>query len=288
MMAATPRREASFMSDEEVSTATEVVLSIDGVDLWFGGTHALDNVTFDVHRREMFGIIGPNGAGKSSLLNCINGYYRPKSGHIRFKGVDLGSQRPHRIARMGIGRTFQNIELSPEATVIGNVMLGRHLHIHSNPFSEMLRLPGAAKTERASTERCDEILELLGLSEFRDKPVSDLPYGRQKLVELARALATDPELLLLDEPTAGMTADERHDVSRQLKKIAATTDVTLVLIEHDTGFIRGITDRVAVLDFGALIALGTPHEVMEDPRVVEAYLGASGNLVESLLESLAD
>jgi branched-chain amino acid transport system ATP-binding protein len=264
------------------------LLSIEGVDLWFGGTHALDNVTFDVKAGEIFGIIGPNGAGKSSLLNCINGYYRPKSGRIMFQGHDLTLERPHQVARLGIGRTFQNIELSPEATVLDNVMLGRHLHIRSNPLSEMLRLPGARRQEQLSRVRCVEILHLLGLEDERDAPVSDLPYGRQKLVELARALATDPALLLLDEPTAGMTTEERHEVSRQLKKLAAATDVTLVLIEHDTGFIRGLTERVAVLDFGALIALGSPDEVMEDPHVIEAYLGASGGVVESLLESAKD
>ncbi|MEJ1922210.1 ABC transporter ATP-binding protein [Microbacterium sp. KHB019] len=266
----------------------KTLLSIEGVDLWFGGTHALDDVTFDVRRGEVFGIIGPNGAGKSSLLNCVNGYYKPKSGRILFKDRDLTSVRPHQVARLGVGRTFQNIELSPEATVIGNVMLGRHLKIRSNAFTEMLHLPGAARQERTSREYCEGILDLLGLGEFRDHPVSDLPYGRQKLVELARALVTEPDLLLLDEPTAGMTGEERADVGRQLRKISASTDVTLVLIEHDTGFIRGITDRVAVLDFGKLIALGTPDEVLENPRVVEAYLGASGNLVETLMESLSD
>jgi branched-chain amino acid transport system ATP-binding protein len=272
----------------EAPTAPESLLSIESVDLWFGGTHALDDVSFDVRRGEVFGIIGPNGAGKSSLLNCINGYYRPKTGAIVFKGRDLTTVRPHQVARLGVGRTFQNIELSPEATVIGNVMLGRHLKIRSNALSEMLHLPGAARQERTSREYCEGILDMLGLGEFRDHPVSDLPYGRQKLVELARALATEPDLLLLDEPTAGMTGDERADVGRQLRKISASTDITLVLIEHDTGFIRGITDRVAVLDFGRLIALGTPDEVLENPRVVEAYLGASGNLVESLMESLND
>jgi branched-chain amino acid transport system ATP-binding protein len=268
--------------------AGEPILLMEEVDLWFGGTHALNNVTFDVKAGELFGIIGPNGAGKSSLLNCINGYYRPKSGRIRFNGKDLTGVRPHQVAQLGIGRTFQNIELSPDATVINNVMLGRHLHIRSNPFSEMLQLPGARKQERLSLEKCDEILDLLGLEDERDAPVSDLPYGRQKLVELARALATDPDLLLLDEPTAGMTTEERHEVSRQLKKLAAATDVTLVLIEHDTGFIRGLTERVAVLDFGSLIALGTPDEVMEDPHVIEAYLGASGSVVDTLLESAKD
>lgn len=268
------------------TTTTEPLLRIEGVDLWFGGTHALDDVTFDIRPGEIFGIIGPNGAGKSSLLNCINGYYRPKSGRIMFHDEDLTRMRPHQIARLGIGRTFQNIELSPEATVLDNVMVGRHLHIKSNPLGEALRLPGARKQEAQSRLRVQEILELVGLEHARDEPVSDLPYGQQKLVELGRALATDPDLMLLDEPTAGMTAEERQEVSRVLKNLSTRTGVPLVLIEHDTGFIRGLTDRVAVLDFGKLIALGTPAEVLHDPLVIEAYLGGSVDMVETLLEEL--
>jgi branched-chain amino acid transport system ATP-binding protein len=266
----------------------EPLLRIEGVDLWFGGTHALNEVTFDILPGEIFGIIGPNGAGKSSLLNCINGYYRPKSGRIMFQGQDLTKARPHQIAQLGIGRTFQNIELSPDATVLDNVMVGRHLHIRSNPVSEALRLPGARKQEALSRVRAHEILALVGLDDDAYAPVSDLPYGRQKLVELGRALATDPHLLLLDEPTAGMTSEERREVGSQLRKLSAQTGVPLVLIEHDTGFIRGLTDRVAVLDFGSLIALGPPEEVLQDPLVIEAYLGGSVDMVETLLETLRD
>jgi branched-chain amino acid transport system ATP-binding protein len=269
---------------ENRTAVGEVLLSIDNVDLWFGGTHALNEVAFDVKAGEIFGIIGPNGAGKSSLLNCINGYYKPKSGHIRFDGHDLTGTAPHLVARRGIGRTFQNIELTAESSVIDNVMLGRHLLIKSNPVSEILQLPGARRQEADNRKTVEGILDLVGLFDVRNEPVSDLPYGRQKLVELARALATDPKLLLLDEPTAGMTAEERHEVGNQLKKLAEQTDVTLVLIEHDTKFIRDLSSRVAVLDFGSLIALGTPTEVMEDPRVVEAYLGASESVVKTLLD----
>jgi branched-chain amino acid transport system ATP-binding protein len=269
---------------EDVTTPA---LEIDGVDLWFGGTHAVDQVTFSIAAGEVFGIIGPNGAGKSSLLNCINGYYRPQSGRIRYEGSDLLGKRPYRIARMGIGRTFQNIELVAESSVLDNVMLGRHTLMRSTIASEILQLPGARRQERSNRAACLEILELLELADEADVRVSDLPYGRQKLVELARAVATEPRLLLLDEPTAGMTGEERTEVGRQLRALSARTGITLVLIEHDTKFIRSLTHRVAVLDFGKLIALGTPDEVMSDPAVVEAYLGSSENIVEDLIAQTA-
>jgi branched-chain amino acid transport system ATP-binding protein len=272
----------------EAPAREEVLLEINEVDLWFGGTHALDKVTFDVRNGEIFGIIGPNGAGKSSLLNCINGYYKPQSGGIVFKGEEISRLRPHQIARRGIGRTFQNIELSPDATVLDNVMVGRHLHIHSNPLSEALRLPGARREEKRSRERVMEVLEVLGMERLAREPVSDLPYGLQKRVELARSLATDPDILLLDEPTAGMTGEEREGIAVHLRNVSAQLGLPLVLIEHDTGFIQGLADRVAVLDFGKLIALGSPREVLAEPHVIEAYLGGSVDMVQNLLESMRD
>lgn len=263
----------------------DILLSIEDIDLWFGGTHALDCVRFDVRHGEIFGIIGPNGAGKSSLLNCINGYYRPRSGVIRLDGDDIIGMRPFRIARLGIGRTFQNIELIAEASVIENVMLGRHTLMRQNLVSGILHLPWAVRQEAENRAKCLDILDLVELREYAHHPVSDLPYGRQKLVELARALASEPKLLLLDEPTAGMTAEERTEVGRQLLNLSERTAVTLVLIEHDTKFIRNLTTRVAVLDFGRLIALGEPESVLKDPAVMEAYLGASESAVEDLLGS---
>jgi branched-chain amino acid transport system ATP-binding protein len=260
-------------------------LGVEGVDLWFGGTHALDHVSFDVRQGETFGIIGPNGAGKSSLLNCVNGYYRPTEGRVTFKGRDLRGMAPHRIAALGIGRTFQNIELSPDSTVLQNVMLGRHIHIRTGVIREILRIGPAQREEARQREKVEEILAFLGLARLRHHPVSDLPYGQQKLVELARALAMEPAVLLLDEPTAGMTGDERADVGVQIRRLNQEMGITQVLIEHDAGFIRELCDRVVVLDFGRVISMGTPDEVMADPAVIEAYLGQSGELVDELLGS---
>jgi branched-chain amino acid transport system ATP-binding protein len=272
----------------ESPSGPEPILAVDGLDLWFGGTHALDDVSFDVRPGEVFGIIGPNGAGKSSLLNCINGYYKPRSGRVLFHGRDLIGVRPHRIAQRGIARTFQNIELSPDATCIENVLVGRHLHIRSNPFSEALRLPHVRNQEAKARKRGMEALDLLEMTGVANERVSGLSYGLQKRVELARALATDPDILLLDEPTAGMTGEERAQISVQLRRLSADVGLPLMLIEHDTGFIKGLADRVAVLDFGRLIALGSPHEVLTDPQVVEAYLGGSVDMVENLRKEFRD
>lgn len=275
------------MTRAETGQDPIALLEVEDVDLWFGGTHAVDHVSFSVAKGEIFGIIGPNGAGKSSLLNCINGYYRPRSGDIRLAGKSVIGHRPFRIARMGIGRTFQNIELIAGSSVIDNVMLGRHTRMRSNVVTETLRLPGARRQERENLQACLAILDSFELADAARNPVSELSYGRQKLVELARAVATEPDLLLLDEPTAGMTAEERTEVGQQLRALSDRTGITLVLIEHDTKFIRSLTHRVAVLDFGELIALGTPDAVMSDPAVVEAYLGTSEDAVKELLASVA-
>ena len=251
------------------------VLDIESVDLWFGGTQALNDVTFSVSEGETFGIIGPNGAGKSSLLNVINGYYQPRAGRVRWLNRDLRRCPPHQIARLGIARTFQNIELSPDATVLDNVMLGRHLYFRGTIAGEILRAGRYSREEQLNRERAEEVLGFFGLRTSRDHPVSSLPYGRQKLTELARAVAMEPKLLLLDEPTAGMTGEERAVIVDQIRSLRASRKLTIIIIEHDAGFIRELTSRVVVLDFGQVIALGETHDVMERPAVIEAYLGIS-------------
>jgi branched-chain amino acid transport system ATP-binding protein len=263
----------------------EAMLRVEGLDLWFGGTHALDHVEIEIGGGEVFGIIGPNGAGKSSLLNCINGYYRPQEGRVVLGERELTGMRPHQIARFGVGRTFQNIELSPGSTVLENAMLGRHIHMRTGAVREALHIGSGRREEARQRAQVEDVLAFLGLARLRHHPVSDLPYGQQKLVELARALAMEPSVLLLDEPTAGMTADERADVAAQIVRLRRETEITQVLIEHDAGFIRELCDRVVVLDFGRVIALGEPREVMADPKVIEAYLGTSASMTEELLDA---
>lgn len=256
------------------------LLDIKGLDLWFGGTHAIDNVDMSVEKGEILGVIGPNGAGKSSALNCINGFYRPQAGSVQFRGHELTTIRPHSIATMGIARTFQNIELSPGETVMQNVMVGRHIHMRTGVVREMIWIGPGRREESRHRAHVEDIVCSLGLGAFLNRPVADLPYGKQKLVELARSLAMEPELLLLDEPTAGMTREERAEVAVQIRRLKTETGLTQVLIEHDAGFIRSLCDRVVVLDHGAVIASGSATEVMADPKVVEAYLGVEPEDVE--------
>jgi len=255
-----------------VNTSTSV-LRVDDVHLAFKGVHAVSGVGFEVRPAELFAIIGPNGAGKTSVFNVISGVYRPQRGRVQFLGEDLLGLRPHVIATRGIARTFQNIALFEHLTVLDNLMLGRHQHIRYGAAAAFL-WRGRARTQEIEHRRfVEDIVDFLELEQWRSLPVGLLPYGVQRRVELGRALATEPKLLLLDEPVAGMNLEETEDTARYILDIRDELDIPIVMVEHDMGLVMDIADRVLVLDFGLPIATGTPDQVQRDPDVVRAYLG---------------
>ena len=253
----------------------DILLSVDHISLSFGGVRALEDINFDIRQKEIFAIIGPNGAGKTSMLNVINGFYHPQQGEIQFKGLHRKQMRPHEAAVQGIARTFQNVALFKGMSTLNNIMSGRNLKMKSNLFWQALYYGPARKEEMENREVVEDIIDFLEIQSIRRTPVGKLPYGLQKRVELGRALAMEPELLLLDEPMAGMNIEEKQDMCRFILDINEQYGTTIVLIEHDMGVVMDLSERLIVLDYGRKIAEGTPDEIRGNQKVIDAYLGVA-------------
>ena len=251
------------------------ILEVKNISLSFGGVKAITNASFSILEHEIKAIIGPNGAGKSSMLNCINGIYQPQQGNIIFKNKLLPKINPNLIAKMGISRTFQNLALFKRMSVLDNILVGRRLHSNSNFLQVAFQTPKARNQEKYNRQKCEEIIEFLEIKDIKMTPVGKLPYGLQKKVELGRALATEAEVLLLDEPMAGMNVEEKREMCRFILKVNDEIGTTMVLIEHDMGVVMDISDNVVVLDYGKTLADGPPSEIRANQAVIDAYLGVA-------------
>ncbi|HEX6956776.1 MAG TPA: ABC transporter ATP-binding protein [Ferrovibrio sp.] len=249
------------------------LFAAENIAINFGGIKAVDGVSFAVEPGEVFTIIGPNGAGKTTVFNLISRIYTPSEGRLLFEGEDITRLPPDRIAGLGIARTFQNIELFEHATVLQNLLLGRHAHRGGNAIADLLFLPGVRKRELAHREKVEQVIDFLDLQHYRDAMIANLPYGARKVVELARALCSEPKLLLLDEPSSGLNTEETEDMAFWIQDIKNDLGITVLMVEHDMTLVSEVSDRVLALNYGRMLAMGSPQEVQSHPEVVKAYLG---------------
>ena len=257
---------------------SEALLTAKALSMRFGGVLAVNNVSFEVARGEVFTLIGPNGAGKTTVFNLISRIYTPTAGEITFDGQRLTDLPPHAIAALGVARTFQNIELFENATVLQNLLIGHHIHRGTPLWSQLLFTPATRRAELAARQRAEEVIDLLELAHLRDSHVAGLPYGKRKVVELARALCTGPKLLLLDEPSSGLNVEETEDMAWWIQDIRSELGITVLMVEHDMSLVSRVSDRVLAMNQGEVLALGTPAQVQSHPGVIEAYLGSVDDL----------
>lgn len=268
-------------------SSNDILLSARDLSVRFGGVLAVNKVSFDVKRGEVFTLIGPNGAGKTTVFNLISRIYTPTTGEIDFNGLRLTDQPPHKIAALGIARTFQNIELFEHATVLHNLLIGRHTHRQTGLWQDLFFTGKARAAELASREKAEQVIELLDLQHHRDSMVAGLPYGVRKVVEMGRALCTSPKLLLLDEPSSGLNVEETDDMAFWIQDIKNELGITVLMVEHDMSLVSKVSDRVLAMNQGEVLAMGTPREVQTHPGVIEAYLGSVDD-VSSLRRNVAN